>query len=188
METFESLNFSITFNLIMFDQILDFEQLNVFDILGGPDQVKVGNLEVERCSDMVDPSKHLKHLSQTIPSSGKRQNVNPVIAQRNSKAVKSDRQSVHALVQKDVGKIFKDLNLVPSVASPSDDLQCALCTHRASHKNNLKTHYKLKHLGGADLAMSCSICQKKCTTKSNLEKHMIVVHKLSREDAIRLTV
>ena len=89
--------------------------------------------------------------------------------------------------KKDVTQVFKDLNLLPALNSEFDDLQCTLCTYKATMKGNLRTHYKLKHLNGADLSKECNMCQRRCTTKSNLKKHMVVVHKQSREDAIKLT-
>ena len=89
-------------------------------------------------------------------------------------------------VKKDVTQVFKDLNLLPSI-NTSDDLQCTLCTYKATQKGHLKTHYKLKHLGGADLVMHCSMCHKRCSTKSNLKAHLVSTHKMSKEDAIKLT-
>ena len=86
-------------------------------------------------------------------------------------------------VKKDVGQIFEDLNIVPDMGS---GLQCALCPYVASQKGNLKTHYKLKHLGGADLAVNCSMCQKRCTTKGNLKRHLMQVHSMSVNDAAKL--
>ena len=86
------------------------------------------------------------------------------------------------MVHKDGGEILKDLNLVPSVTSSADEIQCALYSYRATRKTHVKTHYKLKHLGGADLCKNCSICWKKCTTKSNLKAHLVGAHKLTRMD------
>lgn len=89
------------------------------------------------------------------------------------------------VVKRDLNQVFKSLSLMPDIGR--DDLQCALCSYKANQKHNLRTHYKLKHLGGADLSMLCSICQKRCKTKSNLRSHLVNFHKLSREDAIKLT-
>ena len=82
--------------------------------------------------------------------------------------------------KKDIGTILKDMNILPETPN---DLQCALCPYKATQKGNLKTHYKLKHLGGADLTMLCRLCQKKCSTKGSLKKHLLTVHNLSKEDS-----
>ena len=86
-------------------------------------------------------------------------------------------------VKKDVGVIFKDLNLIPEIP---DDLQCALCVYKATQKGNLKTHYKLKHLGGGGLTCKCAICSQKFSTKGNLKKHLIRCHNLTNEKAASL--
>ena len=85
--------------------------------------------------------------------------------------------------RKDVQSALKDLNLIPEIGN---ELGCSLCSYVATQRGNLKVHYKLKHLGGADLQMNCNLCQKVCTTKSNLKSHMISKHGLSREDATKL--
>ena len=85
--------------------------------------------------------------------------------------------------RKDVQSALKDINLMPEMGN---DLACSLCTYVATQKGNLKVHYKLKHLGGADLSMNCNLCQKVCTTKSNLKSHLISKHSLTREDASKL--
>ena len=100
-----------------------------------------------------------------------------------SKTSKTAPQTTNA--QNNVTKALTDLDLMPSIES--NNLQCTLCSYKATLKSNLKTHYKLKHLGGADLSMCCSLCQKRCTTKGNLKSHLINLHKLSKEDAIKLT-
>ena len=87
---------------------------------------------------------------------------------------------VYPTNKKDISAVFKDLNLVPNLPN---DLQCAVCPYKATQKSNLKTHYKLKHLGGADLTVLCRLCQKKCTTKGNLKSHLLRAHNLSKEDA-----
>ena len=186
MEGFEILEFSINLDLLQFNRVFEFAKLNLFDVVGGPYQSIVGNITVASCFEETGCSRSLASLSQTIQISRKRSNNFPDVASKNPKVFASVK--ANSMVQKDVSKIFKDLNLVPKMTSPSDDLQCALCSYRATQKSHLKTHYKLKHLGGADLAMNCNICEKKCSTKSNLKTHLIRVHKLSREDASKLTV
>ena len=109
--------------------------------------------------------------------------VTPPTVTRNLVCKVAKQQNL-VMPKKEVSQVFKELNIVPDVGS---DLQCALCAYVATQKGHLKTHYKLKHLGGADLTMICSMCQKKCTTKSNLKAHLIGVHKMTREDAVKLT-
>ena len=84
---------------------------------------------------------------------------------------------------RDVGSIFKDLNLMPEIP---DDLQCALCCYKATQKGHLKTHYQLKHLGGAGISATCSMCQQKFATRSSLKRHMMSTHKLTSEQAGKL--
>ncbi|XP_075262752.1 uncharacterized protein LOC142354362 isoform X2 [Convolutriloba macropyga] len=55
---------------------------------------------------------------------------------------------------------------------------CAMCSYIATQKHSLKTHYKLKHLGGGDLVMTCQICKVKLKTKGYMKKHYMTVHKL----------
>ena len=106
---------------------------------------------------------------------------------QNGPAMKRAAQKLtQSPMKKDVTQVFKDLNLFPALNSVSDDLQCTLCSYNATMKTNLKTHYKLKHLNGADLSRDCNLCQKRCTTKSNLKAHLISVHKMTRDDAIKL--
>ena len=106
---------------------------------------------------------------------------------KNAKRKTSDFQSGSAFCpkqqKKDVGQIFQELKIIPDVGS---DLQCALCPYKATQKPHLKTHYKLKHLGGADLIMNCQICKRSIKTKSALKKHIIQVHGLDEEAARKL--
>ena len=99
------------------------------------------------------------------------------------KSEKAASDASHTNFSKDVGQVFKDLNLFPEIPN---DLQCALCPYRATMKGNLKTHYKLKHLGGGGLAMNCTICEQKFATKGNLKRHMTKVHNLSGDNVDKL--
>ena len=65
-------------------------------------------------------------------------------------------------------------------------LNCGLCSYRATQRGNLKTHYKLKHLGGADLKATCTICQQQFSTKGNLKQHLVKKHNLPHYDTTKL--
>ena len=96
----------------------------------------------------------------------------------------SDNNTICAKQPKrDVGKVFEELNLIPDVGS---DLQCMMCSYKATQKPHLKTHYKLKHLGGADLIIDCPICKKSIKTKSNLKKHLMKIHDLDDAAATKM--
>ena len=86
-------------------------------------------------------------------------------------------------VKKNIGTIFKILKLSPDII---EGLQCAICPYKSTRKGNLKTHYKLIHLGGGGLSRKCSICAKKCSIKGNLKKHLIRCHNLTNEKAASL--
>ena len=102
---------------------------------------------------------------------------------RNGAKVTKDHQSKRPPnAERNVGEILKSFNLVPAL----DELQCAMCDCKAGQKNNLKTHYQLKHLGGGGLAMNCTICQQKFSTKSNLKRHMVKAHNLTLDQATKL--
>ena len=102
---------------------------------------------------------------------------------RKRSRVRQNFTQPNKIVRNDIESSLKDLNLLPQIGS---NLACAMCPYVATVRSSLKTHYKLKHLGGADLAVNCSICSKRCTTKGNLVAHIIAVHKLTREDAHKL--
>ena len=90
----------------------------------------------------------------------------------------------HTFTQnRDVGSVLKKLNILPEVP---DDLQCTLCPYKATAKNSLKTHYKLKHLGGGGLSVACAICEQTFSMKKSAKRHMIAVHKLSSDKAEKL--
>ena len=78
------------------------------------------------------------------------------------------------------------LKLMPEIEST--DLSCKMCDYRATQKGHLKTHYKLKHFGGADLIMQCQICEIKLKTKSYMKKHYIKIHKLTDMAASNMCV
>ena len=61
-------------------------------------------------------------------------------------------------------KDLKSLSLMPEIAE--NDLSCKMCSYVASRKENLNTHYKLKHFGGGDLMMKRQICDFFVKTKS----------------------
>ena len=98
-----------------------------------------------------------------------------------AKSVKGD--SVPA-GRKDIHSALKDLDLLPQIGS---DLGCSMCPYIAKQKSHLKTHYKLKHLGGADLIMTCQICSTQVKTKSYMKKHYMKVHNLSDVAAQNMT-
>ena len=85
-----------------------------------------------------------------------------------------------SVARKDAHTALKALNLMPEIGS---DLACASCSYIATQKGNLKTHYKLKHLGGADLLITCQLCSIQIKTKQNIKKHYIRVHCLSEAAA-----
>ena len=85
--------------------------------------------------------------------------------------------------KRDVSQIFQDLNIVPQLSS---DLQCAMCAYIATTKSSLRVHYKLKHLGGADLIETCPLCKKSIKMRKALKKHLINVHKLDENAAQKM--
>ena len=87
------------------------------------------------------------------------------------------------IVRKDVQTALKDLNLMPQMGS---DLACSMCAYVARRKGDLKIHYKLKHLGGADVIFDCSICMRKIKTKYSLKVHYKRVHGLKDDAAHNL--
>ena len=108
----------------------------------------------------------------------------------NSKSVRSFKRKQNTTFaqppkapKKDVSQIFEDLNIVPQLSS---DLQCAMCSYRATTKASLKVHYKLKHLGGADLVETCHICKKSIKMKKALKRHLMNVHKLDEPAAQKM--
>ena len=92
------------------------------------------------------------------------------------KQQKFDADSSLKIVRKDVHTALKDLNLMPQIGS---DLACSMCPYISKRKGDLKVHYKLKHLGGADLIMTCQICSIQVKTKSYMKKHYMKVHNLT---------
>ena len=117
-----------------------------------------------KCNLVSEPeeTKTLKRKSEELPGTPH--------AKKNST---SQHQSVP---RKDVHTALKDLNLMPQFGN---DLACSMCPYIATRKDNLKTHYKLKHLGGADLVMTCQICSIQVKTKSYMKKHYMKVHNLT---------
>ena len=69
------------------------------------------------------------------------------------------------------------MGLMPEISN--SDLSCKMCNYTATQKTHLKTHYKLKHFGGADLIMKCQICEITIKTKSAIKKHYMKVHNLN---------
>ena len=86
--------------------------------------------------------------------------------------------------RKDFHSALKDLDLLPQIGS---DLGCSMCPYVATKKSHLKTHYKLKHLGGADLIMTCQICSTQIKTRSSMKKHYMKMHNLSNVAAQNMT-
>ena len=93
-------------------------------------------------------------------------------------------ESTEQVIRKDVHTALKDLNLMPQISS---DLACSMCPYISKRKGDLKVHYKLKHLGGADLIMTCQICSIQVKTKSYMKKHYIKVHNLTESAAQNMT-
>ena len=177
----EFLKVRFNFDVHEFNQFFDATRLNTFGIWYPIGRSKIGDVIVENVfQDSLQETK--THSSPITPNLLKRTSMTSIKTGKSQKLNQPNQ-----LVSKDVGQVFKDLNLVPNVSAGDDELQCALCSYRAGYKSHLKTHYKLKHLGGADLTVSCSICKKRCTTKSNLRSHIVSFHKMSRDDAVKLT-
>ena len=84
--------------------------------------------------------------------------------------------------QKDPHGIFQ--SLVPHLPS---DLECSKCDYVTTNKGSLIVHYKLRHLGGADLIMTCQICHKQVKTRSYMLKHYRKIHNLTNEAAMNMT-
>ncbi len=76
----------------------------------------------------------------------------------------------------DLHKDLTDFNLISDFSNSS--LCCKMCDYVATRRFNLKTHYKLKHLGGADLVMQCQICDVSVKTKGTMKKHYMKKHNL----------
>ena len=158
-------NFSFYFDVHSISQFLAENRFVTCTVSESQQNSRLGNIFIEKCWNNVKKSVN-----------GKRKN--PGQCKDNF-----GDPSTFKAPKKDVSQIFKDLNIVPDMGS---DLQCALCPYKATQKGSLKIHYKLKHLGGADLTAVCSMCQKKCAMKSSLKRHLIQVHKLSSTDADKL--
>ena len=109
--------------------------------------------------------------------------VRQPLKRKQSMAIVSGKSPKQVAGRKDVQSALEDLNLMPQIGN---DLGCSLCSYVATRRDHLKTHYKLKHLGGAGMSISCNLCQKVCSTKSNLKSHMMSKHGLTREDSTKL--
>ena len=133
-------------------------------------------LDKERLSDVGLLT--CRHLSK--PENTEFKNLKRKIEELQKHPSKSKRSSIiqHPLSvpRKDVHTALNDLNLMPQMGS---DLACSMCPYIATQKGNLKVHYKLKHLGGADLIMTCKICGLQMKTKGVLKRHYMNVHCLS---------
>ncbi len=68
----------------------------------------------------------------------------------------------------DVTQVLKDLNILREMWS---DLQCRLCPYKAIQRGN---HYKLMHLGGADLTKTLSLVSEKAYNERQLWKALAV--------------
>ena len=101
----------------------------------------------------------------------------------NPKVLKRPSVQQRVAKQQNVETFMKNLNIIPEI---SDDMQCAMCSYKATRKANLKVHVQLKHLGGIGVSVNCSICQQKVATKSNLKRHLISAHKLPSDQATKL--
>ena len=137
-------------------------------------------LDKERLSDVGLLT--CRHLSK--PENTEFKNLKRKIEELQKHPPKSKRSSIIqqplSVPRKDVHTALKDLNLMPQMGS---DLACSMCPYIATQKGNLKVHYKLKHLGGADLIMTCQICGIQVKTKSYMKKHYMAVHNLSEPAA-----
>ena len=127
--------------------------------------LKIGDVVLEQIE--ADEKRHRKTDSSKYPQNSSSRN----------KMVKPPVQKSRLASSEDIFSLFPDLD---------KGLRCGLCPYKATQRGNLKTHYKLKHLGGADLKVQCSLCQQVFSTKGNLKKHLINLHNLPLSDATKL--
>ena len=120
--------------------------------------------------------------SQEIPSLKRKSSPHDQTTYK-GKQKKFEADLPQKIVRKDVHTALKDLNLMPQIGS---DLACSMCPYISKRKGDLKVHYKLKHLGGADLIFDCAICSMKIKTKPSLKTHYKRVHSLADDAAKKL--
>ena len=156
-----------------------------FPILDPAAEKSVGSLKLELKTENVNNPATTKAIFTSL-SPSKRPLTNSMLdSVRKPKVSKLSSSGNKNLATSlaDVGSVLKKLNILPEVP---DDLQCTLCPYKATAKNSLKTHYKLKHLGGGGLAVDCPICKQRFSLKKNTKRHMISAHQLSSEHASKL--
>ena len=170
----EIIEFTLRLNGAYFEDIFHhMEQVSEFFIQSR--KTLVGFLECRKSRNDVKPMNSVTGLKRSVATPKSPSKTKSSKADSSPQNVPAGRKDIHSAL--------KDLDLLPQMGS---DLGCSMCPYVATKKSHLKRHYKLKHLGGADLAVNCSICSKKCSTKSNLVAHIVAVHKLTRQDALKL--
>ena len=167
-------NNSIEMNFILTENCVEelfnnYGQWSTFLIRDSRENALAGLLECRKTPGDLNALK-------TVPAASKRTG-NPAKCITKSKNRKVYSGSlVVPKGKKDIHTALEDLDLLPQLGS---DLGCSMCPYIATKKSHLKTHYKLKHLGGADLIMTCQICSTKVKTKSYMKKHYMTVHNLT---------
>ena len=173
-ETFEfSLRFSESYIEDIFRRM---ERVSEFFIQEISNETLVGFLECRKSANDVKSMKSVTGLKRSLSTL-------KIPPKAKSSKADSGPQNVPA-GRKDIHSALKDLDLLPQIGP---DLGCSMCPYVATKKSHLKTHYKLKHLGGADLIMTCQICSTQVKTKSYMKKHYMKVHNLSEVAAQNMT-
>ncbi len=164
-----------------FVEILFSFRQDTFLSLLSPLNPSVLNL-VDNCSEKDFGSVQLKlsnddpiTQSNNFPVGKKRPSLSASPAPKATKVKVQPSQSCFNFnaLQKDLS----DFNLIADISK--SDLSCKMCPYVATQRGHLKVHYKLKHLGGADLVMKCQICGVSVKTKSYIKKHYMNKHNLT---------
>ena len=177
--TLKSLDFSVHLDVDRLEHIL--AQINSVQslIIDAATSLTFGQIHFS-LSDHFEDANNRSQMLSSVKKCLKRKTCSPV----ESASERKSKRLIEPIARKDVQTALKDLNLMPDIGA---DLACAMCPYIATQKGSLKIHYKLKHLGGADLIMTCQICQTKLKTRSYMKKHYMKVHKLLENAAQNMT-
>ena len=173
MDSTSAIRFSLDFDIEALRFFEEFQRPLNCEVIETSSHFSLGNLQCEPVSILRLPTPAFQPVKRPLPS----------FKQKGSKKTKVEPSSSMSPPQISVSS-FNPIELMPKLSDV--DKRCPTCSHVASSKTNLKVHYKLVHLGGADLAVNCSLCQTRCTTKGNLKIHLMGKHKLSKENASKL--